>query len=324
MPMHVKTILCAGLLLLSRFVSGQEYIIQGTSPDLHLAHAVAAKETWYSIGRTYNLSPKDLAAYNRLSLSAPLEIGQQIRVPLTAVNFSQTDGNRGTPVYHVVQPREWLYRISVNYNKVPVDLLQKWNGIGKDGAKPGTRLIVGYLLAKPGTSAGGVAKADPQPAATTVTSPVTADAKPATREEPKPATREESKATPATHEQPKPSETAHEQKSVPSPHSTSSVSPGSYFQGQYGDGTHAISGVAGIFKSTSGWKDGKYYALVNNVPVGTIVQVTLPSTGKLVYAKVLGELPEMKENAGLGLRISDAAAYELGTPENKFSVELKY
>ena len=83
-------------------------------------------------------------------------------------------------------------------------------------------------------------------------------------------------------------------------------------------------GFSGIFKSTSGWNDGKYYALMNNVTVGTIVKVNYPSTNKFIYAKVLGELPDMKESAGLSLRISDAAAKELGAVNSKFNVEVRY
>ena len=76
--------------------------------------------------------------------------------------------------------------------------------------------------------------------------------------------------------------------------------------------------------STTNEQAIKYYALASNVPVGTIVKITYPSTNKSVYAKVLGELPDMKESAGLALRISDAAAYELGSADSKFSVSVKY
>ena len=82
--------------------------------------------------------------------------------------------------------------------------------------------------------------------------------------------------------------------------------------------------MAGIFKSTSGWQDGKYYALMNNVPVGTIIKIDHPVTRKSVYAKVLGQLPEMKESNGLAIRLSDAAAAELGAGAFKFNVEVSY
>ena len=99
---------------------------------------------------------------------------------------------------------------------------------------------------------------------------------------------------------------------------------GGYFKTQYDAVGKSASGVSGIFKSTSGWNDGKYYALMNNVPVGTIVRVNFPSTNKIIYAKVLGTLPDMRESAGLTIRISDAAATELGAGNTKFTVDVKY
>ncbi len=80
----------------------------------------------------------------------------------------------------------------------------------------------------------------------------------------------------------------------------------------YNGSGKSVAGNAGIFRSTSGWKDGKYYALINNVPVGTIVKITYSSTNKSVFAKVLGQMPDMRESVGLTLRLSDAAAAELG------------
>ena len=45
------------------------------------SHTVAAKESWYSIGRMYNVHPRDLATYNNLSLDKGLSIGQVIKIP---------------------------------------------------------------------------------------------------------------------------------------------------------------------------------------------------------------------------------------------------
>ena len=105
---------------------------------------------------------------------------------------------------------------------------------------------------------------------------------------------------------------------------TITESKGSYFKTQYEEGNKSLSGNAGVFKSTSGWSDGKYYALVNNVAVGTIVRINNPVSGKTVFAKVLGNLPDMKESVGLIARISDAAAADLNAAGGKFSVEMKY
>jgi hypothetical protein len=99
---------------------------------------------------------------------------------------------------------------------------------------------------------------------------------------------------------------------------------GGVFRSDFNDEGHSVNGQAGIFKSTSGWQDGKYYALMNNITVGTVVKVTDPASGKSVYTKVLGQLPDMKESAGLTIRISNAAAAELGQGEGRFAIQVIY
>jgi len=68
----------------------------------------------------------------------------------------------------------------------------------------------------------------------------------------------------------------------------------------------------GVFKSNAGWKDGKYYLLVNDILPGTIVKVQSTLTNKIVYAKVLGALVAAKENEGLLMRLSNATLNALG------------
>ncbi len=278
--------------------SGQDFITRGATPDLHLLHTVAAKETWYSISKTYNLTPAEIALYNKQTVAAPLEIGQALKIPLTPVNFSQNE-NKGpgeVPVYHIVQDKEWMYRISMNHNKVPIERLEKWNSISRDQAKSGMKLLVGYLK----TNGTGTATAS----------------KPISTETPgAPAG-----GAVASKEQPRRVQV----KAQPSSQAGVSDMTGGYFKSQFEGSGRTHSGVSGIFKSTSGWNDGKFYALMNNITVGTIVKVNLPQTNKTIYAKVLGELPDMKESAGLALRISDAAARELGASTSKFSVDVAY
>src|SRR5687767_15030168 len=140
------------LILLVQAVSGQELYTYGGAADLHVLHKVVAKDTWYSLGKTYNLAPKDIAVFNNLSIDKPLEIGQQVKVPLTRSNFSQDDPTGSVdelvPVYHIVQDKEWMYRISVNHNKVPIEKLERWNNITRDQAKAGSKLIVGFFNTK--------------------------------------------------------------------------------------------------------------------------------------------------------------------------------
>ena len=68
----------------------------------------------------------------------------------------------------------------------------------------------------------------------------------------------------------------------------------------------------GIFKSNTGWKDSKFYILMNDVLPGTIIKIQSTLTDKVVYAKVLGAMVHAKENEGLLIRISNASQASLG------------
>lgn len=105
--------------------------------------------------------------------------------------------------------------------------------------------------------------------------------------------------------------------------STSDEGAFSYqFSSNTGSKINNQTGEAASFKSTSGWQDKKYYALINDVAPGTIIKVIY--TDKIVYAKVLGSLPEMKENTGLLLRLSNSATSHLGIVDSKFQVQISY
>jgi hypothetical protein len=345
----VLVFLLLGLLSASAARSqSDELMIQGQTGNLYLVHSVAAKENWFSIGRMYNAAPKTITAFNHLTPAKPLDIGQQLQIPLTVQNFSQngqkTAGETLIPVYHVIQEKEWMYRISVNHNKVPIPSLEKWNHVDKDQVKAGMHLVVGFLKVKTALSA--LAKPHETPAGGEVVlaTPVPSIPAPGNAVPPPPDAVTETKNVdksaadkPAvdkpTDNKPiigKPAETkSTESKPIISkPVVTTPTVPlnfkGGFFRSDFTDAGRTATGMAGVFKSTSGWQDGKYYALMNNVPVGTIVKVMVAATSKSVYAKVLGQLPDMKESAGLTIRISNAAASELGAGDGKFNVETKF
>ena len=96
------------------------------------------------------------------------------------------------------------------------------------------------------------------------------------------------------------------------------------FKSSFLDSGNEEKGTAGVFKSTSGWEDGKYYCLQNNAAQGAIVKITNPATGKSIYAKVLDVMPDLKQNNNLAIRISNAAADALGAGAANFECEINY
>ena len=112
-------------------------------------HTVAAKETMYSISKTYNVSIEDLRKWNNLTDNT-LSIGQQLIVGKTpAVEVRQdpartTPPNRDTPVVvaipesgvHTVGTKETLFSIARQYG-LSVAQLRSWNSLEGDELQVG-------------------------------------------------------------------------------------------------------------------------------------------------------------------------------------------
>ncbi len=314
--------------------------IEGRNGKFYLVHMVVAKENWYSIGRLFNLSPHDIASFNNMSFDKPLEVATRLNIPLTSVNFDQkqikASGETLVPIYHVVEQSEWMYKISSIYNDVPVTSLEKWNKIKRDDLKQGTPLIIGFLKVKTDLSPLAMGISSNPAMAEQVSDPTNKTTK--QTDLPSQTVNKSAASSAPPLYRPEPSKTPVSTVSNTSP-GTSVVpvnnanekvnnyavthSNGGFFSVDYAGSGKSATGQAGTFKSTSGWTDGKYYALMNSVAVGTIIRVS-GLNGKTIYAKVLGQLPEMKESNGLIVRISNAASAELGLGEGKFPVEIKY
>lgn len=317
-----KNFLLAFILFCSTIVFAQtQLIVQSSDKGLYLNHKVAPKENFYSIGRLYHISPKDIEAFNGLDMTKGLSIGQAIKIPLNASNFSQSSG-KGQPVYYVVGSKEGLYKVSQKNNNVLMADLRKWNKLSKDELSTGQKLIIGFLAASENNT---IAQTkEPEVKQQEIKQPIEEKKEPI-------VTKQE---TVSTKEEPKKQEPV---KKVDPP-VTKQVSNvtfgdgnGGYFKSQFdlqiksqpvkADQTAS----AGIFKTSSGWQDAKYYALLDNVEPGTIIRVVNPTNNKAIYAKVLGEMSGIRQNQGYDVRISNAAASALEVSDtDKFIVRVNY
>ncbi len=283
------------------FSQSQLLIISGDKGPF-ITHTVNPKEGFYSIGRIYNIHPREIASFNGIDLNTGLTIGQPLRIPLNEINFSQSN-NSGTPVYYVVGDKEGLFGVSKKNNGVLMANLRKWNNLSSDNINTGQRLIVGYLLPEGTVDA---------TATTTGNEPV------------QQKTNNDVVQQPALVVQPK--------KTVSTPVPRPKVNAnGSYFKTDFDQQTRSsaankdLTVNASIFKTASGWQDAKFYALLDGVDPGTIVMVTNPSNSKSIYAKVLGGMSGISQNKGLDVRISNAAASVLDVSDTeKFIVRVSY
>jgi len=296
-------------------------------------HTVGAKESLSSIGRMYEVNGRVLANYNNIEYEKGINIGQVLKIPPKGTTLDQVPtppksvtetvkkeeiktpaavvaketkpvekaavkDEPGTPVYHKVGKKETLYRITTLYPGITVEDLKKWNNLTGDGVTEGADLVVGYKKTATETKKMPVEKTEKPVVTETV------------KKEPEKKTKEPEKTEPPKADG-----------------SGKNIKGGAFkslYESQNGNG-NAVNedGSLGVFKSTSGWNDGKYYCLYNNAVPGTIIKVSTPA-GKFVYAKVLDLVPDLKQNNGLLILISNAAADELGLGENNSNCSISY
>ena len=299
-----------------------ELLVQHGDKGYFLNHSVIAKDNFYSIGRLYNISPKDIAAFNGLDMNHGLSIGQKIKIPLIGSNFSQS-ANNGRPVYYVVGQKEGLYRVSVKNNGVLMANLRKWNRLSNDNISSGQKLVVGFLVSAEANNIAVVPEVEKKPPVEEPKNDIAVQKQDHViekKEEPLKKQEAEKKIDPPV--------------SKPVSNSSNMVIndvSGGYFRSQFTQQVKVQpvkvdeTASAGIFKTASGWQDYKYYALMDRVEPGTIIRIINPSNNKTVYAKVLGEMGGIRQNQGYDVRISNAAASALSVSDtDKFIVRVNY
>jgi LysM repeat protein len=295
-----------------------DLMLKGNEKGFYLEHKVVPKESFFSVGRLYNVSPKSIAEFNKLDINKGLFIDQKIKIPLSETNFTQK-GNSGTPVYIKTKDKKKLTELSSENGNVSITNLKTWNNLSGDQVKEGTKLIVGFL------------NSEGMPSITIKNKPVANE--PVSKKEDKTFTKpEEIKATetPVTKAEEKPIVKTEEKPVIKAEEKQGPPAPG-YFSKTF-ELQMKISPVvrnetvtSGIFKTTSGWEDGKYYLLMDGVQTGTIVRIANPENNKIVFAKVLGEMAGIRQNQGYNIRISNAAAAALKIQEDdKFIVTINY
>jgi LysM repeat protein len=319
--------------------------VQGVYPNMYVTHTVAPKQTFYGISKMYNQALPQLYKFNGMAEGSGLSMGAVLKIPLDKNNFTQ-DGQKASgqvliPVFHTVGAGETLYRISQNYGKLRMDFIREWNNLNKDVIHQGQQIVIGHLMVPQARSAevldaataiqsptrsGDETPATPAPVNETRPSysePETPATQPVTpvATTPPPATKPVSNNVPAGNNT-KPVTAPN----VPEP-DYSKISDEGFFKTQFKEDARnkeevSLNADAATFKTASGWTNKKYYVLMNDVEPGTIVKISSASDA-VVYAKVLGPLPATKD-AGIVLRISNAAASILRMADEKFNVTITY
>ena len=282
------------------FAQPKKIIVEGISPNYYINHITGPKENFYSIGRIYNISPRIFAPYNHLELEKGLSIGQVVKIPLNDINFSEngsaTEDELIFPLYNRVQGKEKL----LGYLKIKKELssLASHAIAPKKIIHPENETVVESTVAKTEPP---VKKVEPTVAKTELPVSNASQSSNDIGNKTQIETKKETESSPGFK--------------------------GGFFNTAFAAQiikTNYIPATGGTFKSSSGWKDEKFYCFHNIADAGTIVKITNPANGKSIYAKVLDVIPDIKQNKDVNVLISNSAADELGVSGDRFGCKLSY
>lgn len=136
------------LVLLTQLTFAQETVTK--DGKIYNVHTVASGETLYGISRKHNVTVDQINKANNNPKT--LSIGQKLYIPTgkTAASTTTThsaSSAKPSPNTHIVQGGETLFRIAQKYG-VSVDDVKAWNGLTSNGLSVGQKL----LISKPSTT----------------------------------------------------------------------------------------------------------------------------------------------------------------------------
>ncbi len=251
-----------------------------------IVHKVEAKETYYSIGRKYNVTPQSIIEFNS---NRTLQIGTILRVPtdrsystqqaqIVAPRKEVAASSKMAVIDYKVGPREYLVAIARKFNTTVEDI-KTLNNLTS------SNLAIGQIIKVPyGT-------------ATEITPPQAA-----------------------------PLNTPKADARTSSTQIDSSLNAGDRLKlppARYGLREVDEHGVA-IWISNESLDGTKMIALHQTAPIGTIIKITNPMTGKSTFTKVVGKFTQNESTKDAIIVITKATADLVGALDKRFQATIVY
>lgn len=332
---HIATVLLLTCTLFagSLFAQTNMVTIYGKA---YTVHQVQQGETFYSIAQSYRVQVDSLRSVNRLmDETSALHPGDMLVVPLYA---GKTDANaifvaptapavnntapsitvvappiNGGFIKHTVVTGETLYSVARQYPHTNVAAIQAANKLEADGLSIGQVLLIpsGTIINPSNTVA-------PKPATPPAKAPVDSNAIYAPG---KPS----GSLVPANDSS---------QAMILDEEDNGAVTVASFdmnmlvdLEGKYNaslaDGkVEAVKGTAIWINDASHENQFRFYAMHKSAPIGSVIMVRNLMNNRVVYAKVIGKLPNNKTNENIIVKLSAGAARYLNVLDDRFVVEL--
>jgi LysM repeat protein len=277
-----------------------------------ILHKVEPHESFYSIARRYNVSPKALIAFNNNNTT--LSIGQTIKVP-TEMPFTEQSKPAQKPVgsnnnFHIrsspamenpppaasttqykVSAGETLYAISKRFNTTVADITSL-NNLKSTNLTPGQILLV--------------RSAPEATAPAQVQQPVAQQQQVQQQEQPPTPVAKRDTTLVATQD------------------SMNMANHNNMTPSRYGLNEKDEKGVA-VWMDTPGDLDpNKKLILHRTAPIGTVIKITNPMTSRTTFAKVVGRINENENTKDAIIVMTKSVAESLGALDKRIHVDLSY
>ncbi|UEG52209.1 LysM peptidoglycan-binding domain-containing protein [Mucilaginibacter daejeonensis] len=269
-----------------------------------ILHKLDPKESYYSLGRKYNVKPGAIMQFNN---NAALKIGDVVKVPtelpfISAAPVVATQPSApagGSATEYKVSQGETLYAISRRFGVRVEDIIAQ-NGLKSNSLHPGQVLRI----------SGASASTAPQNNTVVTNAPAQANTPPAQQQQ-----------TPAPVIAPRPDTAKRDTTAVTHPDSTAVNRP--LPANRYGITERNEKGVA-TFIDDAGLDPNKKLVLHRTAPVGTVLKITNPMTNRTTFAKVVGRFTDNEMTKDVVVVLTKSAADALGALDKRFYVNISY
>lgn len=262
--------------------------VENLNGKKNIVHKIEAKETYFSLGRKYNVSPQSIIQFNS---NKSLQIGAIVKIPterpftetttlISTINQDSNTNSTGGSIDYKVSPREYLYSIARKFNTT-VEQLKALNNLTS------TNLSIGQIIKVPSGTTSPEQKIPQTSIPEATTEPII--------------------TTPAILTDS--IENASERLKLP--------------VARYGLREVNERGIA-VLLSDENLNETKMLALHQTAPIGTVVKITNPMTGKSTFAKVVGKFTPNELSKDAIIVVNKSTADLIGALDRRFQVTLIY
>lgn len=277
----------------------------------YLVHKVKSGEDIFLLSKKYAVPPALLADLNEITYQQGLSAGTEFKIPIDNFNYIRLpDVGKSRPLFYKVREEDDLRSISHLF-KVSQRTIQLWNEMPVPEIEVGQVLQTGWIAFNDQIQPfnrntttqfdyTNTASSDTNIIAkdkSSVTTPLFPVEQHTNKKENKPEKENEDSAL--------------EFKEL-------------FAQQTNGLETTEESGAAVTYAVKTKMNRGVYYAFHNNAEKGTILKIMNPANRRVIYAKVLGPIPELSSYHNAIVVLSNNAFQALGVKDKRMFCKIKY